>query len=392
MGTIVKRVNPSGKTVYRAQIRIKRAGYPAYAESRTFRTKALARAWLLQREAEIDANSDILFGDVQKNSQIPTLNEAIERYLAEVECNRSKKATMKLLQSFSIAELRLDRIRRNHITTLAMERRNGMPQLGLLPAQASTVLGNLQYIRTLLKHAHFVWGLEVYWTEFDLALEGLKRARLVNKSIERHRLPTAEELQCLSNYFYAQWHCRQPQTFIPMYLVIWLAIYSCRREDEITRMLLVDFNRDEMDWLIRDIKHPDGSKGNNKFFTVSALLLPVIDELLKNNVRQKMLQNRTGVYRDSLVPVNSRSISAAFTRACKVLGIEDLHFHDLRHEGATRLAEDGLTIPQIQKITLHDSWRTLQRYVNVRKRSERRLEFDEAMKQAEIFLKGGAKD
>ena len=36
-------------------------------------------------------------------------------------------------------------------------------------------------------------------------------------------------------------------------------------------------------------------------------------------------------------PYESKAVGARFTRACKLLGIEDLHFHDLRHEGATRL-------------------------------------------------------
>jgi integrase len=51
-----------------------------------------------------------------------------------------------------------------------------------------------------------------------------------------------------------------------------------------------------------------------------------------------------------------------------MLGIEDLHFHDLRHEGCTRLAEQSFTIPEIQKVSLHDSWGSLQRYVSVKSR------------------------
>jgi hypothetical protein len=36
---------------------------------------------------------------------------------------------------------------------------------------------------------------------------------------------------------------------------------------------------------------------------------------------------------------NNESISTSFTRACKFFGIEDLSFHDLRHEGVSRLFE-----------------------------------------------------
>ena len=45
-----------------------------------------------------------------------------------------------------------------------------------------------------------------------------------------------------------------------------------------------------------------------------------------------------------------------------------LHFHDLRHEGCTRLSEKGMTIPQIQQVSLHDSWSSLERYVSVKVR------------------------
>ena len=54
---------------------------------------------------------------------------------------------------------------------------------------------------------------------------------------------------------------------------------------------------------------------------------------------------------------------------------------DLRHEGITRLAEDGLTIPQIQQVSLHESWESLRRYVNLSHREDR-LDFVEAIKVA----------
>ncbi|MNN97570.1 Phage integrase family protein [compost metagenome] len=38
----------------------------------------------------------------------------------------------------------------------------------------------------------------------------------------------------------------------------------------------------------------------------------------------------------SLVP---HSVRQYFTRACRAANIEDLHFHDLRHEGTLRLFE-----------------------------------------------------
>lgn len=48
-------------------------------------------------------------------------------------------------------------------------------------------------------------------------------------------------------------------------------------------------------------------------------------------------------------PYNHRSVSAAVTQACDELKIEDLHFHDLRHEGTSRLFEAGLTMEKVDR-------------------------------------------
>jgi integrase len=54
------------------------------------------------------------------------------------------------------------------------------------------------------------------------------------------------------------------------------------------------------------------------------------------------------------------------TRTCKLLAIDDLHFHDLRHEGVSRLFEMGRTIPQVASVSGHRSWQSLQRYKHLR--------------------------
>jgi integrase len=38
---------------------------------------------------------------------------------------------------------------------------------------------------------------------------------------------------------------------------------------------------------------------------------------------------------------------------CRDLDIEDLHFHDLRHEGTSRLFEAGFSIEQASLVTGH---------------------------------------
>ena len=67
-----------------------------------------------------------------------------------------------------------------------------------------------------------------------------------------------------------------------------------------------------------------------------------------------------------IFPFNGDAITAAFTRACKMTGIENLHFHDLRHEGISRLFEMGWNIPQVATVSGHRSWQSLKRYTHIR--------------------------
>ena len=379
MATVVKRVNPSGAVVYRALIRIKKTGYPDFSQSRTFSKKSLAVEWAKKREAEIEQNPEILFGE--RKQLLPTLEVATKRYLADVDAmGRSKKLGLLFLSSFEIGKKRIDRLTRADYAAHVAQRRAGLPAEGVAPIAASTALQELQYMRTVLKHAFYVWGYKVGWQELDFSVEGLAKSGMVAKSSRRDRLPTSEELQALTSHFYRQWTEPLHRNQIPMHLILWLAIYTGRREGEITRMMLADYAPDTAEWLIRDVKHPQGSLGNHKWFDVLPAALRVIEVLQRPGVRQRMA-GCDGI-KDSLVPLNPRSISAAFTRACKVLGIEDLRFHDLRHEAATRLAEDGATVPQIQRVTLHSSWGSLQRYVNLHRRRSGRLDFEEALRLA----------
>src|SRR3546814_406315 len=69
---------------------------------------------------------------------------------------------------------------------------------------------------------------------------------------------------------------------------------------------------------------------------------------------------------DRIFPYNPRSVGTAFRRACRALKIENLHFHDLRHEATSRLFEAGLRIEQVALVTGHRDWKMLKRYTHLR--------------------------
>lgn len=55
----------------------------------------------------------------------------------------------------------------------------------------------------------------------------------------------------------------------------------------------------------------------------------------------------------------------------KRAGIEDLHFHDLRHEAISRLFELGLTAPEVASISGHKTVGQLFRYAHASQASVR---------------------
>ncbi len=383
MGTITKRANPSGEIRYRAQIRISRKDYPDFKESKTFSKKSLAEAWIKKREAEIEANPDMLLGTLKKGDY-PTLLQAIEQYLEEVTgFGRTKRYGLLFLNHFPIGKIRIDRLTRKDFADHVKLRRQGVPELGIKPVSASTANNDIQYIRSVFTHARLVWGMDdIVKTEIDLATEGLQHARLIAHSKQRSRLPTNEELQQLTTFFYRKW--MNNRGAIPGHLIMWLAIYSCRRLGELFRLAIDDYQEDHSAWMIRNLKNPNGSEGNDKEFSITDKAKPIVDELLSDAVRKRMLQNNPRP--ELLLPVTQDAFDPRWREATRMLGIEDLKFHDLRHEGATRLAEMGWNIPQIQQLTLHDSWGSLQRYVNLRKRPNV-LDFEQAMAVAKATIK-----
>lgn len=372
-GTITTRKTKDGQVRYRAQIRMDNDTVGKFAESRTFSKKSIASEWLRQRIAEIERDPDCINPKTQPKSMM--LGEAIEKYQAETDgvFGRSKNYGVSHLKSWPISKRNLCDLTRKDYADHVLLRRAGNPEIGALPIAASTAGQDLHYLRAVLIHAQTLWHETVNINELDEAKRGLSKSRVIARSKVRRRLPTTNELQALTTYFYLRYQ-RKNSTY-PMHLIMWAFIYLCRRDAELCRLKITDFGADRKTVLVMNIKNPDGSEGNDKMGRIPDIAQPVIDDLL--------VARKKGGHDDDdrLVPFDPKSVSAYFARACKILGIDDLRLHDLRHEGATRLAEDGLTIPQIQQVTLHESWSSLQVYVDVTPRGER-LDYLDAMRVA----------
>jgi len=104
--------------------------------------------------------------------------------------------------------------------------------------------------------------------------------------------------------------------------------------------------------LLRDAKHPEHKEGNHRRFRYTQEGWDIIQRQPKTDER--------------IFPCKPRSVCAAFTRTCQLLGIENLHFHDGRHEAISRLFELGYQIEEVALFSLHESRDELKRYTNLR--------------------------
>lgn len=353
MGTIVPRAGVNGDVSYRAVLRVQRDGKKV-TESRTFPKHAMADLWLRRREAELES-ADGMSAAVHVKV---TVKELIERYIKESSAyfGRSKQYELERMAKSSLAELSVITLTQHDIMDYLRERRRE----GVVGATANK---DVVWLRVVFKYAKIAWGMPVALAAVADAIDSARHVRVIGRANNRKRRPTSEELKKLTAHFLSN----NRKNAVRMELVMWLAIYSCRRQSELSSILRSEMYREAGTYFVRDIKSPTGSLGNSHEALMPALGWKVVDKILA-----QVPAGSNG----ELLPYNNRTVSRQFTVACKVLGIDDLHFHDLRHEGVSRLAEDGMSIPQMQSVSLHRDWGSLAVYVNLSGRKRERFDWE----------------
>jgi integrase len=69
---------------------------------------------------------------------------------------------------------------------------------------------------------------------------------------------------------------------------------------------------------------------------------------------------------ERVFPLSPNAVRLAWERVKRRAGIDDLHFHDLRHEAISRFFELGLSIPEVALISGHRDFKMLFRYTHLR--------------------------
>jgi integrase len=326
------------------RVQVRRKG--KYVNNTFLRLKD-AEEWSLETERRIDR------GEPTSGSRdARTFGDIVRLHRADLQevgkrIGRSKTASLVFLER-RLGRLKLPELDRERLIQFGKER----AREGAGPVTLGMDLG---YIKTIASHAAAVHGIVISMEGISLARIALTRLGLVGKGDERDRRPTREELDRLVAAFDAN-----PLQQIPLGRIIRFAIATAMRQDEICRVEWADFDRQNKMLLIRDRKDPRRKNGNDQ--RIPLLDVSGYDACAIIEEQCTPSDGTTG----RIFPYNGRSVGTAFRRQCRILRIDDLHFHDLRHEGTSRLFEAGFSIEQVALVTGHKDWKMLRRYTHLK--------------------------
>lgn len=341
MSTIKVRKQGNGATRYTAIVRLRRQGKVLHRESRTFTHRSAALSWARHREVALENPAEL----TRLRQSTPTLAELIRWYIDTFETisrwQRSKQTHLEFLERHSLGKSVAHTLTSADLIRHVQSRRAE----GAGPA---TVINDLIWIGVVLRAAKGVRELPVNPEVVQQARTACRELRLIGKPRKRVRRPTADELERLREYFKSS----DRRATIPMQAIMDFAMTSARRESEICRLEWRDNDKANRTGLVRDAKHPTGKEGNHRRFKYTPEAWALVTTQPETSER--------------IFPYDPKSVGTAFTRACHLLGIENLRFHDLRHETTSRLFERGYQIHEVAQFTLHESWNELKRYTNLK--------------------------
>lgn len=338
--TVIK--NSDGSTSYRVQLRGRVSG-KMHSLCRTFSSLTIARAWRKRMIAEIELNG---FPVSDAGKAVPTISDILkDRLERDKKIQRSALQCLRYLsrhptwRTTKCSELTVD---------LIMNFAEALIDAGRAP---QTTAGYMAIFATTLQRARRR-GAPIPPQVIEDAMSLLWESNTIARSQQRDRRPTLDELNDILTAL--EENNRQK---LPVAKITVFAIYSTRRIDEICRLRWEDLNVHESTVLVRDMKHPRRKTGNH-----------VTVDLPPEAMRIILSMPRTSEY---IFPFKPRSIGTAFRRHRQALGIQDLHFHDLRHEGISRLFEIGETDYFVRRISGHTAGGCIARYAHVRNKGDK---------------------
>lgn len=323
MATIRKRGD------YQWESRIRRKGFPT--QSKTFETKDEALAWTAVIESEMIRG---IF-QCRAEAESTTLSELMLRYQEDITPGKAgakqEVLRFKVLHRDPLSKRILATIQGKDIHTYIKRR--------LKTVSESTVNRELNLLGHVFTVAIKDWSIPLTANPVHM----VRRPKVPLTAARTRRLEEGEEERLLVA-------CNQENHWL--HSVVVMATETGQR-----RGRLLEMRWDAINWEDRVITMPKATST----FKNAPVELPLSRRAIEE------LKHLPRALNGSVFPAPSpNSISMAFKRACNRANIENLHFHDLRHEATSRMIEKGMSEEFVRAITGHANSKMLTRYTHLR--------------------------
>jgi len=310
---------PDGK--FRVQVRKK--GYPTV--SKNFSRKTAAQRWAQQ--VEVEMNKGVFVSTSE--AECTTLNEIFDRYVKDIAPGKKSfndiKSRIKLLREH-FGHLTMAALNAAHIKDYRDKR--------LESWKAETVRKELGILDRVLTYA--IRECEIFLPRGN----PMKNVQKPPKAKGRERRLSYSEEQLLLAA------AREYGGCFPDIIVF--ALETGMRRGEIGRLKWCDVNL-----VKRTAKACDTKNGEDRVVPLSSAAIETLQQLPRD-------------IKGRVFPMNADSITQAFERCRERARIENLRFHDLRHEATSRFFERGLSMMEVSAITGHKDLTMLKRYTHLK--------------------------
>ena len=358
MGTITKR----GELQWQAKVR--RRGFPS--QSRTFMYHDDAERWVRALEREQETSGFIDRREAEKN----TFREVLIRYQKEITPSKKSAEIETVKIKVILGDSILPHLKMSAITGPAVA---AWRDRRLVQVSGATVNREMDVISTVLNHARREWGIHL-----ENPIPYVKRP---DKAKARERRFSSEEEKYLlaalglgarrSDGTFEK--CARNPWLLPL---VQLALETAMRRGE---LLALQWENVDLE---RQTAHlPDTKNGDSRTVPLS---LHAVD-ILKNLAEQaKLADAESGGRQGSVFETSAIALRRGFTRAVErakhqylddcaksrlrplAAFLVDVHFHDTRHEAASRLSEKLSNVLELSAVTGHRDLRMLKRYYHPR--------------------------
>lgn len=315
------------------RVQVRRKGHPA--ECRTFPTKAQAVAWARQRETDIDRGVPTVQGDGVTVAQLIRAYRKLRDQARPISDTSNEHYVLRTLERL-LGHMHPARMTPDDLAAFGAARRDE-------GAGPYTINCDLSKLGTVLRYG--AASLRVSLPDVVGAARPLMaHLRLIGGGGKRERRPADDELTRLLDYL------REHRGVVYADAVEFAAASAMRRGE------ITELRADDVDTATRVAsvwrKHPRLGKRLHR--------VPIMPAAWAVLMRQTPAED--GRY----FPIHPQTLTKYVTQACAALGIVDLHLHDMRHEGTSRLFEQGYSVPEVAMVTGHASLAHLSRYTQLR--------------------------